>query len=84
MVNGNPLDATLPSPADYDDQFTEPAPGCSKDIGCMTEPCLNHGDCLPSWTQDGYQCVCAQGFTGSTCEQGKISKLFECEQFCWL
>ena len=43
---------------------------------CMSNPCHNNGQCYPS-SETSFMCVCSRGYTGQTCEQGKI---FICSQ----
>ena len=38
---------------------------------CYSSPCLNNGTCQNSL--DDYQCFCHAKFSGSNCEQGKLS-----------
>lgn len=35
---------------------------------CADDPCSNKGVCLESQSLTGFSCVCAAGFTGSTCD----------------
>lgn len=46
---------------------------CSvKLIGCDDDPCLNNGTCIPyliNESEHRYNCSCASGFHGHTCEQ---------------
>lgn len=44
--------------------FVEGVTSCEP---CADEPCLNDGVCLESQTENGYTCVCQQGFTGKNC-----------------
>jgi hypothetical protein len=39
--------------------------GSSENV-CASQPCLNGGQCIP--TDSSYQCQCAAGFDGKTCE----------------
>jgi hypothetical protein len=44
---------------------------CERKLGpleniCASQPCLNGGQCIP--TDSSYQCQCAPGFDGQTCE----------------
>lgn len=34
---------------------------------CADEPCQNNGICLEAHTDNGYTCVCQEGFTGKNC-----------------
>ena len=34
---------------------------------CATSPCLNDGQCVNK-PDGGFECVCKQGYTGSTCD----------------
>jgi len=38
---------------------------------CDSSPCLNGANCEEE-ESDSYTCTCAAGFTGDTCETGKI------------
>ena len=40
---------------------------------CYDEPCKNNGSCVNS--EDGYQCICSEKFTGARCE-GKFNDAF--------
>ena len=40
---------------------------------CYDEPCKNNGSCVNS--EDGYQCICSDKFTGARCE-GKFNDAF--------
>uniref|UniRef100_W4VRB4 Putative heparan sulfate proteoglycan 2 n=1 Tax=Corethrella appendiculata TaxID=1370023 RepID=W4VRB4_9DIPT len=35
---------------------------------CADEPCTNDGVCLETQTENGYTCVCQDGFTGKNCQ----------------
>lgn len=35
---------------------------------CADSPCSNRGVCVESQSMTGYSCVCAKGYTGSTCD----------------
>lgn len=35
---------------------------------CADDPCANRGVCMESQSMTGFSCVCARGYTGSTCE----------------
>ena len=36
---------------------------------CASDPCQNGGTC--SDQENGYECICAAGFTGTNCDSGK-------------
>ena len=38
--------------------------------GCESNPCENDGTCTDM--EDGYECECESGFTGTYCETGKV------------
>ena len=38
---------------------------------CFSNPCANNGTCNNSL--HGYRCSCPEGFTGSLCEEGKVT-----------
>ena len=40
---------------------------------CCRNPCANNGTCYNSL--HGYHCSCPEGFTGSFCEEGKITQI---------
>lgn len=35
---------------------------------CADDPCANRGVCIEAQSKTGFSCVCAKGYTGSTCE----------------
>lgn len=35
---------------------------------CAEDPCSNRGVCIEAQSMTGYSCVCAKGYTGSTCD----------------
>ena len=37
---------------------------------CESNPCENDGACMDM--EDGYECACEGGFTGTHCETGKV------------
>ncbi len=39
---------------------------------CAERPCLNNGNCIVI-DDDNYQCLCAVGWMGAQCEQGKMT-----------
>ena len=38
---------------------------------CGLTPCQNHAICQAGYTGKGYRCMCAAGFTGQDCTEGK-------------
>ena len=38
---------------------------------CGFTPCQNNAICQAGYTDKGYRCVCAAGFTGQDCTEGK-------------
>ena len=37
---------------------------------CLNEPCKNGGSCFDK--VNGFRCTCVAGYTGDTCESGKL------------
>ncbi|XP_073259149.1 protein lin-12-like [Porites lutea] len=38
---------------------------------CDSSPCKNAGKCISLYQENGYKCICAEGFTGKNCETSK-------------
>ncbi|CAH3191541.1 unnamed protein product, partial [Porites evermanni] len=38
---------------------------------CDSSPCENTGKCIPLYQENGYKCICVEGFTGKDCETSK-------------
>lgn len=45
--------------------YTEGVTSCEP---CGDEPCMNEGVCLETQTENGYTCVCRDGYTGKRCQ----------------
>ncbi|XP_073249635.1 uncharacterized protein [Porites lutea] len=42
---------------------------------CDSSPCKNTGKCISLYQENGYKCICVEGFTGKNCE----TNINECE-----
>ena len=42
---------------------------------CRDEPCMNDGECRPSFDFEDFTCQCAPGFYGDTCQNRECSEL---------
>ncbi|KAM7428098.1 hypothetical protein ABFA07_020888 [Porites harrisoni] len=38
---------------------------------CDSPPCKNTGKCISLYQENGYKCICVEGFTGKDCETSK-------------
>ena len=59
MINGVPLNLG------GDSLDIRGVTGCQV---CQNRQCKNGGTCLPAASDRGYNCQCARGYSGSTCE----------------
>ena len=42
---------------------------------CRDEPCMNDGECRPTFDFEDFTCQCAPGFYGDTCQNRECSEL---------
>ena len=47
---------------------------------CSSNPCMNGGTCVDSIAH--FTCTCDEGFTGATCDMGKVIFAFTYYLFC--
>lgn len=44
---------------------------------CADNPCKNGAMCMDTTTGVGFQCMCAAGYTGKTCDIGKSCNIYK-------
>ena len=48
---------------------------CVAVTSCLSEPCQHGGTCNATIGVDGFTCICAPGWTGDTCEEGRFTEM---------